>query len=198
MRNKFYTFFYCFIWVVFKLIHPARVTGREHIREGGTLVCANHSSLSDPFYLVMAFHLKYQVFPMAKAELFEIPVLGWCLRKAGVFGVARGKSDVGAIKQAMKYLKGDQKVLMFPEGTRVKDESEGEAKTGAAMLSLRTGVPIQPVFISPKKKWFRRIDIVIGEAYYPKIEGGKATQEDYHRIADDLRDRIYVLEEQAK
>jgi 1-acyl-sn-glycerol-3-phosphate acyltransferase len=198
MRNKFYSFCYIIVWPFFKLFHPARVTGRENLLPGSTLVCANHSSLSDPVYLVYAATLKHQVYPMAKAELLEIPVLGPILKKVGVFGVRRGKSDVGAIKQAIKYLKNDQKILMFPEGTRIKDEHEAEAKTGAAMLALRTGAPILPVFIAPKKKWFRRIDIVIGTPYHAEIAGEKATTEDYHRIADDIRKRIYGLEEQAR
>ncbi|MBP1737350.1 MAG: 1-acyl-sn-glycerol-3-phosphate acyltransferase [Oscillospiraceae bacterium] len=198
MRNRVYTFCYMVAWLFFKVTHPARVTGREHLMSGATLICANHSSLSDPVYLVYAASLRYQVFPMAKAELLEIPVLGWILKHAGVFGVRRGKSDVGAIKQAMKYLKNGQKVLMFPEGTRVKDDSEAEAKTGAAMLALRTGAPVLPVFIAPKKTWFRPINIVIGEAYYPKTEGPKPTAEDYRRIADEMRERIYGLEGQIK
>ena len=142
-----YAILYCIIFPFFNLVHPCRAVGREHIPEGGVLVCANHTAASDPFFLVFAFRLKHQVRAMAKAELIRVPVIGWLLSKAGVFGVDRGKADVGAIKQAMKFLKGGEKVLLFPEGTRIKDGGAGEAKTGAAMLAVRCGVPILPVYI---------------------------------------------------
>jgi len=138
---------------------------------------------------------------MAKAEFMRVPVLGWLLKKAGVFAVDRGKSDIGAIKTAIKYLKSGENVLLFPEGTRIKNGvdkngNESEAKTGAAMLAVRTGVPIVPVYIPPKKKWFRFTDIIFGEPYYPQVEGRKGTAEEYKAIAEDLMARIYSLGEQ--
>ena len=109
----------------------------------------------------------------------------------------RGKADVGAIKQAMKFLKGGEKVLLFPEGTRIKDGGAGEAKTGAAMLAVRCGVPILPVYISEKKKWFGRTPVIIGEPYYPVTAGRRATTEEYHAIADDMMARVRALKAQA-
>ena len=193
-----YAFVYCIAFPFFNLFHPCKAIGREHIPEGGALVCANHTALTDPLFLVYAFHLKHQVRPMAKAELISVPIIGWILHKAGVFAVERGKSDVGAIKTAMKFLKSGEKVLLFPEGTRVKGSEEGgEAKTGAAMLAVRTGVPILPVYIPEKRNWFRRTPVVIGEPYYPQTAEKKATSEEYHEIAKDLMTRIYALKEQA-
>ena len=96
------------------------------------------------------------------------PFIGWVLKHGGIFGVKRGKADVAAIKTAMKYLKDGELLLMFPEGTRHQDGEFGDAKTGAAMLALRTGVPIVPIYLPAEKKWFRWNPVVFGEAYYPK------------------------------
>ena len=41
---------------------------------------------------------------MAKDEVMHWPVLGWILKKGGIFGVKRGKSDVTAIRTALTYL----------------------------------------------------------------------------------------------
>ena len=192
-----YAILYCIIFPFFNLVHPCRAVGREHIPEGGVLVCANHTAASDPFFLVFAFRLQHQVRAMAKAELIRVPVIGWLLSKAGVFGVDRGKADVGAIKQAMKFLKGGEKVLLFPEGTRIKDGGAGEAKTGAAMLAVRCGVPILPVYVPEKKRWFGRTPVVIGEPYLPHVESRKGTQEEYEAITADLMARIRALEVQT-
>ncbi|MEG2454950.1 MAG: lysophospholipid acyltransferase family protein, partial [Oscillospiraceae bacterium] len=165
---------------------------------GGALICGNHTSLCDPILVAFAFRRRNPLRIMAKAELLQVPVLGFLLKKAGIFGVDRGKSDIGAIKQAMKYLKGGDKVLLFPEGTRIKDGEESEAKTGAAMLALRTGVPIVPVWMPAKKRWFSRTPVVIGAPYYPETADKKATPEEYHVIADDLMKRIFALESVAQ
>lgn len=127
----------------------------------------------------------------------KVPVLGWILGKAGVFAVARGKSDVGAIKRAMKCLKDGDKLLMFPEGTRSKDGDLGEGKTGVAMLALRTGAPIVPMYIPAKKRWFRRTPVVFGEPFLPQAESGRGNAADYERIAAELMARIAALEAQA-
>lgn len=128
----------------------------------------------------------------------KIPVLGWLLGKAGVFAVARGKSDIGAVKRSLKCLKDGDKLLIFPEGTRSRDGDLGEGKTGVAMMALRTNAPIVPIYIPAKKKWFGRTPVVFGEPFYPKAENGRGNAEDYERIAAELMDRIAALAEEAK
>ena len=197
--RTFYAVIYAVIWPFFNLVHPNRVIGKAHIPEGAALVCGNHTALSDPVLLAFAFGRRRQIRPMAKAELLKIPILGWILRHIGVFGVERGKSDVAAIKQAMTLLRAGEKVLIYPEGTRVRASrgEHSEPKTGAAMLAVRCGVPILPVFIPEKKRYFRRTPVVIGEPYLPKVETRKGTQEEYEAITQDLMERIRALEAQA-
>lgn len=196
-----YAFLWCIAWPFVNLFHPVKAFGRAHIPEGAVLVAGNHTAMSDPFLVVYAAGLHFQMRPMAKAELLRIPLVGWLLRKAGVFGVERGKADIGAIKQAIKYLKGGEKVLMFPEGHRIqggvdKEGHEGEAKTGAAMLAVRTGVQLLPVYVPEKKRWFRRTPVVFGEPYYPQVDGDKKPgPEEYRVIAEDLMRRIHALGE---
>ena len=126
------------------------------------------------------------------------PFIGWVLRHGGIFGVKRGKADVAAIKTSMKYLKNGELLLMFPQGTRHQDGDFQDAKTGAAMLALRTGVPIIPIYLPAEKRFFRWNPVVFGGAYYPKVpEGRKPTQEDYHAVAADLMERIEALKPQA-
>lgn len=201
--RRLYTILWYIVWPFFSLVHPCRLVGRENLPANGGLFCANHSSLNDPICLMLAVGSKHQLRAMAKAEFMRIPVLGWLLKKVGIFGIERGKSDVTAIKTAMRYLKSGENVLMFPEGTRIKDGvdkhgNESEAKAGAAMLAVRTGAPLVPVYIPPKKRWFRFTTVVIGEAYYPQLESKKGSTEEYQAIAEDLMKRIYALEELSK
>lgn len=201
--RRVYTILWFLVWPFFSLFHPCRLAGRERLPEGGGLFCANHSCLNDPICLMLALGPRVQTRAMAKEEFMDIPVLGALLKKAGFFGVRRGKSDVSAIKTALKYLKSGENVLLFPEGTRIRDGvdkygREGEAKTGAAMLAVRSGAPLVPVYIPPKKRWFRFTTVVIGEPYVPQLESRKGSSEEYRAIAEELLERVYALEGQAK
>jgi len=196
--SAFYSFVYCLLWPFFNLVHPSKVIGKDRLPEGGALVCPNHTCLSDPIFVVFALGRKNRLRFLAKSELMRVPVLGWILSKVGVFGVERGKSDVSAIKQALKVLKGGEKLLIFPEGTRSRQGDGGEAKTGAAMLALRTGVPVVPVYIPREKKWFRRTPVIIGEPFTPEVEGKRATSEDYRAVAEEIMARVRALGEQVK
>ena len=196
--NKVYAVVYSVLWIIFKIVHPWKVIGNKHMPENGVLICGNHSSMSDPIYVAMALGHRQQSRIIAKIELMRIPVLGFILKHAGIIGIDRGKADVGAIKSALKALKNKERLLMFPEGTRVEEGAEGDAHAGAAMLATRTGVPIVPVYIPRKKKWFAKTPVVFGDPYYPEYEGNRASAEDYKRIAADLMKRIYAMEDQAK
>ncbi len=197
MSEPWFRVLYAIVWPFFNLVHPGKVTGRAGVPQGPCLLCGNHTRLSDPFFIIFAMGRKDHPQVMAKMELMRIPVLGFLLKKVGVFGVDRGKSDVHAIKEAIRVLKEGRKLLLFPEGTRFKDGETQGAKTGAAMLALRTGVPIVPIWMPAKKKWFRRTPVVFGEPYYPPApaNGRHATPEEYRAIADDLLARIMALGE---
>jgi 1-acyl-sn-glycerol-3-phosphate acyltransferase len=69
------------------------IVGRERLPEGASLMIANHLHLIDP-PLVMAI-CQRPVHPMAKRELFEIPLVGWVfwamrahIRRVGAAAVA--------------------------------------------------------------------------------------------------------------
>ena len=99
--NKVYTVVYSILWPVFKVLLPSKVIGNTKMPEGGVLICGNHSSLTDPLYVLFSLGNKQQSRVMAKAELMKVPVLGFLLKKAGIFGIDRGKADVQAIKTSV-------------------------------------------------------------------------------------------------
>lgn len=195
--DRFYRLVYLVISPVFQLFHPVKAVGRENIPEGAAVVCPNHTAMSDPFFVVFAFKRRYPLRVMAKMQIMKLPFLGWLLSKAGVFGVNRNGADVTALKTAMKVLKEGHKLLMFPEGTRVGEGENVEAKTGAAMLAVRNQVPLVPVYVPAKKKWFRPTKVVIGKPFQPQVAGRKGTAEEYHAIAAELMERVRELEQQA-
>jgi len=171
------------------------VIGRENIPADGALVCANHTALNDPIFGALALGNKNHMRFMAKAELFQNPLLGGFLRRLGAFPVHRGKADIAAIKESLAILKSGGKLMLFPEGRRVLANEMEEAKTGAGMLALRSGVQVLPVFISDQKRLFSRVYVVIGRPYRAAWEG-KPGHDAYQAVADDIMARVEGLREE--
>lgn len=186
---------YAVIWPFFNLFRPVAAVGREHIPQGPCVICPNHTTAGDPFYVVFAFGWRFPMRAIAKIQIMRVPFIGWILSKAGVFGVDRDTADLKAVKTALKFLKEGDKLLIFPEGTRVHEGESVGVKTGAALFATRVGVPLLPVYIPSKKKLFRRNTVVIGEPYLPKYEGRKPTNEELQQIARDVMDRVRALGE---
>ena len=191
----FFHLLYIIVWPYFHLIHPVRAVGRENIPEGPVVVCPNHTTAGDPFYVVFAFGYRWPMRAMAKVQIMRLPFIGWILGKAGVFGVDRDTTDVKAVRTAMKFLKEGDKLLIFPEGTRVRKDEDVDAKVGAALFATRTGTPLLPVYIQRKKRRFRRNTVVIGKPYYPEYENRRPSAEELQVIARDLMERVRLLGE---
>lgn len=192
-RDTWFHVLYAVVWPFFHLFRPIKAVGKENIPEGAAVLCPNHTTIGDPFYVVYAFGWNCPMRAMAKIQLMKVPVIGWILSKAGVFGVDRGHADMKAVKTALKFLKNGNKLLMFPEGTRVHEGENVAAKTGAAMFATRTGVPIVPIHIQTPKKLFRRNLVVIGEPYYPQFKGRKPTADELDQITQEMMRRIHDL-----
>jgi len=167
--------------------------GRENIPDGAALVCANHSSNLDPFLAAFAFGIENQIHIVAKAELFKIPGISAIMRRLGMIRVDRGTLDVAAIKNTFGYLKKNEKVAIFPEGTRVYEDGAAPSKSGAVKIAERAGVPILPLFIPRKKPLFSSVRMVIGEPYSIARQDDRQTQEYYVRLTEMLMDRIKML-----
>ena len=191
--SLFYQFIYRVVWPFFSLFHPIRVIGRENIPEGGAVICPNHSALCDPVMACFAFTHRYQLHPMAKAEVRKVPVLGKLLEWGGVIFVDRGSADVHAIKSALRILKEGQKLLLFPEGTRVRPPKRIPAKSGAAMLATRTDSLVVPVYITPRRAPFVPVDLYFGTPYRMQYEGKKPTLEQLQALSDGLLDEIDAI-----
>ena len=193
-ENKFYRFIYSLVYLPISLLYRVKAVGRENIPAGAAVYCANHSSWSDPFLLAFALKKKNYIHIMAKIELFKNKFIGWILRSIGMIPVNRDTADLNAIKMSLKYLRSDENIGIFPEGTRISDDFSVEAKTGAIKLAEKSGTPIVPVHIPRKKRLFGSVRVVIGEPYYVNSERKRLTSEEYNGLAQELMVQIKSLD----
>lgn len=191
--NAFFRLAHRLLAPVFRGIFRVDVRGLETLPRSGVMLCPNHSSNWDPLLMLAVLPIDYHLYCMAKDSLFRIPVLGTIIRACGGFPVARGHSDIQAVKTAMQAIKNGDNLLIFPEGTRVDYEGESQAKGGVAMIAIRTGATMIPVYITPEKKLFHRVRIVFGKPYEPVYTGRRGTAEELQKIADDVLQIAYDL-----
>ena len=193
--TRFYRIIYAIAAPIIHLLFPCRTVGLEDFPEEGALLCANHASGWDPILIALNLPKDARLTVMAKDQLFRIPLLGFFLKKLGIFPVKRGGNDLTAMKTAMKVLSGGNRLLVFPEGTRVEEQGEVEAKGGVTMMATRSGVPMVPIYCGGKHKFLRKTTIVFGKPYMPVIAGRRPTPDENRAIAQEILDRIYALSE---
>ncbi len=187
-------------YVAYVVLYPFywyRFVGRENLPEGACVLCANHTANSDVIFLVLATGPKWDIGIMGKDTLFRFKPFGALLRWLGGFPVKRGSSDIHAVKTGFAILKAGKKLVIFPEGTRVKPGMKSEPKTGAALFAVRNQVPMVPVYVPEGRKVFRKNTVVIGKPYAPQVEG-KPDQHQYQVITEELMRRIMDLKELSK
>lgn len=190
--NRFYHGVYYPLRFVLGLAHPRlKVHGRENVPDGPCILAANHVGMADPFWVIFGYHPDKLFYSMSKIELFRIPVVRWFIAKLGAFPVDRDGGDVNAIKNAMRILRSGEKLMIFPEGTRVKAGKQVEAKYGVALLAARMDVPVVPIYLSQKRRPFSTMHIVYGEPYRIQTATRKPTQEELEQHTHELMRRIY-------
>ncbi len=125
-----------------------KIEGAEHIPASGpVLLASNHVSYLDPLTLAwVADRRRRHIRFLAKAELFEKPLLAPLLRAARQIPVQRGRADAAdALTAAVDALTRGECVGVFPEGTISQDLEPMAGKSGTARLAKAAGVAITPV-----------------------------------------------------
>lgn len=141
-------------------------TGEENIpSEGSVLFVSNHQGNFD-IPILLGYIEKPKAF-IAKIELLKLPLIRtWMIHLKCVF---MDRSDIRqslkVINQAADHLKEGYSMVIFPEGTRSKNESLGEFKPGSLKLALKAGVPIVPVAIQGSYKIMEQNGFLIKPAH---------------------------------
>lgn len=134
-------------YAVLNSLFTLEVEGLEHVPKTGPFILAsNHASHFDP--PAIGSVLQREVFFFARKSLFKPGFAKWLLDQLNTIPVDRdGDSDIGALRRTIKVLEAGEGLVLFPEGTRTRDGTLGEAKAGVGLIACKTQAPVIPVAV---------------------------------------------------
>ena len=146
-KGIIYTIARGIFWIYFHLFCFMHCTGREKLNlDAPYIVIANHTSFADPIIAAMLIR-RYEVNFLGKIELAKAPVVGKLLMHLHMIPVDRHHSDMEAMRACLRVTKAGGVLGIFPEGTRHKEGIMEHVESGVALIALRSGVPMIPLYI---------------------------------------------------
>ena len=158
--------------IVFHVGFRVRAEGRDNlkkIRTRGYILAPNHISAIDPVFVIITRFWGRRMIVFAKKELFEINAfLSWFFRCAGAMCVRGTKEEAAVIDETVARCQNGESLLIFPEGTREKDGTFLQPKSGLVVIAAAAAVDVVPVRIhyetpDGKMKLFCKVRVVYGE-----------------------------------
>jgi len=176
-----------------------RIEGLENVPAAGpAILMINHIAFIDP--IVVLGNLPRNIVPMAKAEVYDIPVWGIFPRLWDVIPVHRGEADREALTRALAVLAAGEIVLVAPEGTR--HASIQEVKEGIAYLAHKSVAPVLPIAIDgtegfpsiSKKRWSQPGAVVkIGKPFQFRPVAGRLPRGALRQMTDEAMYRLAAM-----
>ena len=197
MMSSRYRLFRALMRLLGRIFLGFAVHGEENMPpKGAVVVAANHTQYLDPVYVCMAVPRRLQW--MGKKELFAFP-FGAFFYFIGTFPVDREGTSRAGLRTALNFLTRGWALGIFPEGTHRAGEGSREAKSGTALLAVRAGAPILPVYVGETpglraRLRGERLRVYVGHPM--TVDGTLRGREAYRAAADDVLRAIYALPEE--
>lgn len=122
-----------------------KVTGTEKLpKDQRYLMVCNHRSIFDPIASIKFFGAKEFIY-ISKPENFNIPIGGAVMHKCGCLPINRdnNREALVTIKQASQCITDDvASVVIYPEGTRSREDKLLSFHPGSFKIAQRVGAPI--------------------------------------------------------
>src|SRR5262249_13431310 len=128
-----------------------------------------------------------------KKELLSIPVWGRYLERSGVIPIDRaggGAALLAMLSAAHKAVEQGQKIIIFPQGTRIAPGVDKPYKSGVAVLYRELNVPVVPMALNsgllwPKNSFLKKPGTITIE-FLPPIPPGQPREEMMVQLRNEL------------
>ena len=175
-----------FLLKTFNLFYPKKVYGLNNIPEGGALFAGNHLSALDPIMRLDIYNK--DAFILAKKEIFKCKLVGAVVKAYGGIPIDRQKPDIQSLLKAVKVLKTNKKLIVFPEGTRNKTKTDKiqQIKGGTGVFAVKSKCPIVPIIALKKPRIFIKNSYLIGKPFYLDAFYGKKLDDAVIQEIDEM------------
>lgn len=149
------------VWFRIKCIYENK-DAKKKIK-GGALICANHISYKDPIILSTVMWYRRLHF-VALKEMFSTKLATWFFTHILCLPIDRQNVSINSFKDIIEVLKDRRVVGIFPEGHINHEEGKLDFfKSGIVLMAMRAKVPIVPMVIIKKDRWWQRQKVVVGQ-----------------------------------
>ncbi len=152
-----------------------RTQGREHLdKQSGAMVLSTHQSFLDPVLVGICFNGRMNY--IARKTLFGNPIFAFLIKALDAIEIDRERGGLAGLREMLKRLQDNKKVLLFPEGTRTTTGEIQELKLGFVPVARRSEVPLIPVavvgaykILAKGQRWPKRqpLAVVFGSPILP-------------------------------
>lgn len=150
----------CMLYYLFKLYFPTTCEGMKSVfkelkgREKGTVLVMNHVSMVEPIIMTLLFWRNGLCLrAIFKKEFLKNNFLRWVFTRVGGIPVDRGTADIKAVRRAQRSLLAGDSIIIFPEGTRVRDADQPvEIHGGFALIAQLAKTDVLPLAVIGVKR----------------------------------------------
>ena len=175
----------------YEVLHKERLDNAE-----GLIFASNHISNFDPPFIGSV--VPYDIYYLAKAELFKGRLFNWLFHRLNAIPVKRQTTDLSAITAVMSVIESGKTLLLFPEGTTKKKKN---IKPGVGMFAMKTKKGVLPLYIENSDNLLsclfsrkKKIRIIIGNTIeYEYFQDWEQNKDNYQKLADYTYSKIMEL-----
>lgn len=188
-------FTYVFTKILFTICYRFRVKGNKKLPKSPCIIVANHRSAIDGFLITYNFSRKENkdIFFFAKEKHWRSKIARFFARKNNIILMDINKNVRQSLQEMCAVLEKGKNIVIFPEGTRSKDNTMRKFKETFAILSKELNIPVVPVAITGSEsacygnsivpKFWKTINVEVMEPVLPATE----------QSAESFRDKVATL-----
>lgn len=188
-------FTYTFTKILFSICYRFRFKGNKKLPNSPCIIVANHRSAIDGFLITYNFSRKENkdIFFFAKEKHWRSKIAQFFARKNNIILMDINKNVRQSLQEMSAVLKKGKNIVIFPEGTRSRDNKMKKFKETFAILSKELNVPVVSVAITGSEsacyggsiipKFRKKINVEVMEPMLPAKD----------QTAESFRDKIAAL-----
>lgn len=171
---------------------------KKNLNHKPYIIASNHNGYSDILIIAATFWNRRLRF-IATKDVFTNKINSFLFNFFGCIKIDKENVSLNTFKKAQDALMRGHCVPIFPEGTIDKKKDIIDYKSGVVLMALVSKVPIVPIYVEKRKKWYKRQRVVIGDVFnasdyisspIPSMEEINKVTIMLHDIELDLRKKL--------